>query len=172
MQPAENHCWCAVYCKPRQEVVADENLRRQGFHVYLPRVQITRRRRGQWLDCVEVLFPRYIFIRVDLLQHSTAPVRSTRGVVGMVRFGGSLAVIPTAVIDSLIQREDSDSGLHRDGRPPFLAGEPIRLVDGPLTGMDGVFTQPDGEKRAIVLLDLLGKANRVSVNRDWIVRAA
>jgi len=164
--------WYAVCCKPRQEAVAEENLLRQSFHVYLPRIRIRQRRRGQWLDAVEVLFPRYIFIRLDPLRRSTATVRSTRGVVGLVRFGGQPAVVPDAVMEALLQREDAASGLHQDNRPLFSAGEPIKLVDGPLTGMEGVFTQQDGDKRVIVLLELLGKANKVSVSRDWIARAA
>jgi transcriptional antiterminator RfaH len=164
--------WYAVCCKPRQETVAEENLRRQGFHVYLPRIRIRHRRRGQWLETVEALFPRYIFIRIDPRQRSTAPVRSTRGAVGLVRFGGQPAVVPDAVMEALLQREDSASGLHEDKRPLFSAGEQIKIVDGPLTGMEGIFTQQDGEKRVIVLLELLGKANKVKVDRDWVARAA
>ncbi|HEY5291490.1 MAG TPA: transcription/translation regulatory transformer protein RfaH [Burkholderiales bacterium] len=164
--------WYAVCCKPRQEAVAEENLQRQGFRVYLPRIRMRQRRRGQWIDAVEVLFPRYIFIQVDPLRRSTATVRSTRGVVGLVRFGGQPAVVPDAVMEALLQREDAASGLHHDNRPLFAAGEQVKLVDGPLTGMEGVFTQQDGDKRVILLLELLGKANKVSVSRDWVARAA
>ena len=164
--------WYAACSKPRQEAVAEENLLRQSFHVYLPRIRIRQRRRGQWIDAVEVLFPRYLFIRLDPLRRSTATVRSTRGVVGLVRFGGQPVVVPDAVMDALLQREDAASGLHQDNRPLFSAGEAIKLVDGPLAGMEGVFTQQDGDKRVIVLLELLGKANKVSMSRDWIARAA
>lgn len=172
MQPAGIECWYAVCCKPRQEEVAEENLLRQGFHVYLPRICIRQRRRGQWIDAVEVLFPRYIFIRLDPLRCSTATVRSTRGAVGLVRFGGQPAVVSDAVMDALLQREDAASGLHQDIRPLFGAGEVIKLVDGPLSGMEGVFILRDGHKRVIVLLELLGKAHKVSVGRDWIARTA
>lgn len=164
--------WYAVCCKPRQEAVAEENLLRQGFCVYLPRIGIRQHRCGQWRDAVEVLFPRYIFIRLDPLRRSTATVRSTRGVVGLVRFGGQPAAVPDVVMDALLQREDAASGLHQDNRPLFSAGEAIKLVDGPLSGMEGVFTQQDGDMRVIVLLELLGKANMVKVDRDWIARAA
>ena len=172
MEHAGIERWFAVCCKPRQETVAEENLLRQGFQVYLPRIRMRQRRRGQWVEAVEVLFPRYIFIRVDPLRRSTATVRSTRGVLGLVRFGGQPAVVPDGVMDALRQREDAASGLHQDKRPLFNAGEPIKLVDGPLAGMEGVFTQQDGDKRVIVLLELLGKANKVTVSRDWIARAA
>jgi transcriptional antiterminator RfaH len=172
MERRESDCWYAVCCKPRQEAVAEENLLRQQFEVYLPRIRTRQRRRGQWIDAVEVLFPRYLFIRIDPLQRSAAPVRSTRGVVGLVRFAGQPAVVPDPVIATLMQREDPVSGLHNDTRPLIRAGESIRLVDGPLSGMEGVFTQEDGETRVIVLLELLGKANKVTVSRDWIARAA
>lgn len=164
--------WYAVCCKPRQEAVAEENLLRQGFHVHLPRIRIRQRRRGQWIDAVEVLFPRYIFIRVDTLKRSTATVRSTRGVVGLVRFGGQPAVVPDAVMEALRQREDAASGMHEDKRPLFNAGDLVKLVEGPLAGMEAIFTEQDGDKRVIVLLELLGKANKVAVSRDWITRAA
>ena len=172
METAGIERWYAVCCKPRQEVVAEENLLRQGFQTYLPRIRMRQRRRGQWIDAVEVLFPRYIFIRVDPMQRSTATVRSTRGVVGMVRFGGQPAVVPDAVMEALRQREDAESGLHEDKRPLFSKGETVKLVEGPLAGMEGIFTEQDGDKRVIVLLELLGKANKVTVSRDWIARAA
>ena len=93
------NCWYVVFCKPRQEAVAEENLLRQSFHVYLPRIRMKQRRGGQWVDCVEVLFPRYLFIRIDPHWRSAAPVRSTRGAVGLLRFGVTPAVVPEAVIE-------------------------------------------------------------------------
>ena len=164
--------WYAVCCKPRQEAVAEENLLRQGFHVYLPRIRIRHRRRGQWLEVVEALFPRYVFVRIDTQLRSTAPVRSTRGALGLVRFGGLPAVVPDEVIEALLQREDAASGMHQEERPQFSAGEQIKIVDGPLAGMEGVFDQQDGEKRVIILLELLGQANKIKVDRDWIAKAA
>ena len=99
-------------------------------------------------------------------------MRSTRGAVGLVRFGGQPAVVPEAVMEALRQREDAETGLHQEERPLFRAGETVKLVDGPLIGMEGVFAEQDGEKRVIVLLELLGKANKVTVSRDWISQAA
>jgi hypothetical protein len=38
--------------------------------------------------------------------------------------------------------------------------------------MEAVFAEQDGEKRVIVLLELLGKTNKVRLLRDWVARAA
>jgi len=165
-------CWLAVYCKPRQELVAQENLERQGFHTYLPRIQLKRRRRGKWINVIEVLFPRYLFIRVDPTKNSIAPVRSTRGVVGLVRFGSQPAMIADEVMEALSRHENAESGLHPCGQPVFTEGELIRLVEGPFAGMEGIFSQENSEERVIVLLELLGRTSRVAVSRDWLVKAA
>jgi transcriptional antiterminator RfaH len=164
--------WHVVSCKPRQESVAEEHLRRQGFEVYLPRFRSRQRRNGAWQEAIQPLFLRYLFVRVDSSQQSIAPIRSTRGVVGLVRFGGEPAVVPAAVVAAIRSREESETGLHADPARQIRAGDRISVLDGPLVGLDGVFFSDDGEQRAFILLELLGKSNRVGVNRDWIARAA
>jgi len=164
--------WYAVCCKPRQESIAEENLQRQGYCTYLPRICSSRRRRGQWVDVIEPLFPRYLFIRIDPALRSTAPVRSTRGAIGLVRFGGQPAVVPEQMIEAIRQRADANSGLHQSDHPLFCTGDAIRLAEGPLAGMDGVFVEESSEKRVIVLLELLGKSNKIRVNRNWIIPVA
>ena len=164
--------WYAVCCKPRQESVAEENLARQGFRVYLPRISTRTHTRGQWRNVIEALFPRYVFVQLDPQRQNTTPIRSTRGAVGLVRFGGQAATVPDEVIAELFERQEKASGLHMYRPPEFQKGERIRMVDGPLTGIDGVFSQPDGDLRVIVMLELLGKANEVKVSRDWVARAA
>jgi transcriptional antiterminator RfaH len=167
---ADRRRWYVVCCKPRQELVAQENLRRQGFEVYLPRIKVRQRRRDRWVESVQVLFPRYLFVHVDRGAQSTASIRSTRGAVGLVRFGGEPAMAPNRVIDAIIDREDA--GLDDELQPAFQSGDPVRMLEGPFAGMDGIFASADGEKRAVLLIELLGKTNRVRVDRDWIIRAA
>lgn len=172
MQIEGTERWYAVCCKPRQESVAEENLARQGFRVYLPRISIRKHRRGQWRNTIEALFPRYVFIRVDPSQQSMTSIRSTRGAVGLVKFGGQAAVVPDQAISAILARREEHSGLHGHEVPQFEPGEKITMVSGPLAGFEGVFSEPDGDLRVIVMLELLGKANEVKVSRDWIVRAA
>ena len=74
-------------------------------------------------------------------------------------------------MDALLQCEDAASGLHEENRPQFCKGEMIKLVEGPFAGMQAVFAEQDGEKRVFVLLELLGKTNKVRVDRDSVARA-
>jgi transcriptional antiterminator RfaH len=79
--------WFAVLTKPRAELVAEQNLTRQGYECLFPRVRRMLRTARGLESRVESLFPRYLFLRTDPELNSLAAVRSTKGAVGLVRFG-------------------------------------------------------------------------------------
>jgi len=172
--------WYAVFCKPRGEATAEANLLRQGYATYLPRMVSERRKAGKWVASSEPLFPRYLFLQPRDAGHSLAPVRSTLGVTGLVRFGMQPAVVPAALIEELRACEAAASG---DGamsgvagqqtrRELFAPGALVKFMSGPFAGLEGIFGKASGAQRAIVLLELLGRMQDVSVERDWIVPAA
>lgn len=163
--------WYTVLCKTRGEALAEANLANQGYRVYLPRLLSQRRRAGKWVDVIEPLFPRYMFLKPRDAAQSLAPVRSTLGVAALVRFSGQPAVVPDSVIEELRQREDPTVGMHT-GRDLFKAGDVVKFLDGPFVGLEAVFSRKSGEERVIVLLEILGKTNRLKVESDWLAPAA
>ena len=100
-----------MYTKPRQERVALENLERQAFRCFLPMAVNPYQRRSVRKTRIEPLFPRYLFLNAVADQQSLGPVRSTRGVATLVRFGTKLARLPETVIERINQRCDPESGL-------------------------------------------------------------
>jgi len=101
MQPGKPN-WFAVVSKPRQEQTALENLQRQGFECFLPMAENPYQRRSKKnKPIVEPLFPRYLFLKAIASHQNLAPVRSTKGVLSMVRFGIELAVVPESVIHAI-----------------------------------------------------------------------
>ena len=164
--------WYAVHARPRQEAVAELNLERQGYHTYLPKILLRKRRRDKWTRVVEPLFPRYLFIRVDPKQQSLAPVRSTLGVAALVRFGHLLRPVPDEIIACLKQAENPDTHQHHADQWPHQPGDEVRILEGPCAGLTGTFQAllqvPSGEDRALLLLDLLGRQNTITVDMDAI----
>jgi transcriptional antiterminator RfaH len=155
--------WYAVQSKPRQELIAEQNLQRQGFTTYLPRIRLRKRKRDSWVDAVEPLFPRYLFIHVDPDQDSLAPVRSTLGVAGLVRFGQLLRPVPDAVIDYLKQLEDPETQQRQAEAWPHQPGDTLEVLEGPFASLTGIYQMPLGEDRALLLIELLGRSNSVAV---------
>ena len=160
--------WYAVQTKPRQEATAEHNLQRQGFTTYLPKILLRKRRRDKWTKVVEPLFPRYLFIQVDPGEHSLAPVRSTLGVAGLVRFGHHLEPVPDSIIDYLRQAENPDTHQHHADDWPQQRGDAVRILEGPFAGLGGIFQAATSEQRAMVLIELLGRHNTVQVPMDAI----
>jgi transcriptional antiterminator RfaH len=163
-----NH-WYAIHTKARQEAVAAEHLRRQTFEVYLPSIKQGQHYRGQWREKIEPLFPRYLFIRLNLGEDNIAPIRSTRGVTKLVSFSGQPATVPDPFIDALTQASDPDTGLLHPEKDLFEAGAAVTIMDGPLHGLEAIFKAHDGEQRSFILLELLGKIQQISIDRDHLV---
>ncbi len=163
--------WYAVHTKTRQEVAAQHHLQRQGFETYAPKVLLRKRKRDKWAKVVEPLFPRYVFIRVDPDQTSLAPVRSTLGVSGLVRFGYQLLPVPDSVIAYLQQLEDPVTRQHHADQWPHRPGDAVELLDGPFAGLTGVLQAVTGAGRASLLIELLGRHNSVDVSMDSLAEA-
>jgi transcriptional antiterminator RfaH len=156
--------WFVVYTKPRSEALADEHLRRQGFATYLPRLRQPQHVRGAWREVISPLFPRYLFVRLRPGVQDISPLRSTRGVTTLVRFGDRLAMMPPGMVEALRAYEDPNAGVHTAERALFVAGDPVRIMQGAFAGLEGVFHAASGEERVIILLRILGRdANPVTL---------
>lgn len=172
MEPGKPN-WFAVVTKPRQEKIALENLQRQGFECFLPMAENPYQRRSRKnKPTIEPLFPRYLFLRAIASMQNLAPVRSTLGVVSMVRFGIELAVVPESVIQAVRARMEPGTGLVRIKPVPIRAGDKVKVFDGPLAGIEGIVTERNSENRAFILMELLGRQTRVEVNALLLQKAS
>ena len=163
--------WYAIHTKTGQEKVATEHLERQGYHIYLPLLSNSRRRRGKWRAVVEPLFPGYLFAQLDTNIKNISPIRSTRGVIGPVRFGGELCRVPVEVINELVCSQPDRFRLIDPARV-FKPGDHVKIVEGPLAGVSAIFQAKSAEERVYLLLDLLGRTNQVVVSTHQVVPAA
>jgi transcriptional antiterminator RfaH len=155
--------WYVVHTQPHHEGRAEANLRRQGFATYLPRY-LRRRRHARRTETVpRPLFPRYLFVALDLARDRWRAVQSTVGVSHLVVAGEAPAPVPDAVIEEIWAREGSD-GFVALGLPAGIGpGSPVRLIDGIFAEARGVLDRIADDRRVAVLLELLGRQVRVLV---------
>jgi transcriptional antiterminator RfaH len=147
--------WHLVHTKPRGETRALQNLERQGFEVFLPMISLQKVRRGKLTSVTEPMFSRYLFIRTTSIMQDLSLVRSTLGVIQLVRFGTVPAKVPNDWVETMRLQPAIYEKL-------FNAGDKLLIGNGVLKGLDAVFVQPDGETRAMVLINLLSKPHIVS----------
>lgn len=150
--------WYVVLSKPGQAEKAAQELRQQNFEVFLPLVRVEKLQRGKRVEKEEPLFPGYLFIELSEVASNWRPIRSTRGVARIITFGGKPAVVPDDAVEQL-----RDSLKQQAERRSLEPNQPVRIMEGPFANLNAVFAEYDGEKRAFLLLELLGQWQRLSV---------
>jgi transcriptional antiterminator RfaH len=154
--------WYLVHTKPRQEKCALTNLEQQGYQCYLPTMPSERIRQGSLTVLDEPLFPRYLFIRLGQgdSAKSWSPIRSTKGVSRLVSFG----IEPARVDDGLIELlRTQEASVQTEPERLFKPGERVRLTEVPFAGIEGIYQIADGERRVMVLIEILSKPLAVRV---------
>lgn len=159
--------WYLVYSKPQKEELARVNLERQGYPTYLPIMRTPRRRSGRRIIRAEPMFPRYLFISLDTERDNWAPIRSTLGVVNLVRFGMFPSPVPDELITAIRTRDNAE-GIQDIPLNTFSEGQKVRIEDGPFMGYEGIFLAQTSQERVMILLDIVGKQARTKVNIEHL----
>lgn len=166
---SERKVWVVVACRQAQEVRARVELERQGFEVYLPMRLASIRRQGRYANGARDLvarpfLPGYLFVRTSLALGDWRRIWSTFGVKSLL---GS-EERPTAVRDWVVERirEQEEGGFIKLGlvadAPAFARGERVQLHN--LDLVEGLFLEQIDERRASILVSLLGRDSRVTVD--------
>lgn len=145
--------WYLLYCKRGQMLRAKEHLERQAVHCLSPMIALEKLVRGKRTQVNEPLFPNYLFIEFDPEAIHTTTISATRGVSHFVRFGSLPATVPQDVIVAL-QTQAIETLPDPELPQP---GDRVLITAGTFEGLKAIFTEPDGEARSMLLLNLLNK---------------
>ncbi|WP_417448463.1 transcription/translation regulatory transformer protein RfaH [Idiomarina abyssalis] len=155
--------WYLVQSKPGQSERAAQELEKQGYEVFFPTIEVEKIKKGHRVKQTEPMFPGYVFIELSELSSNWRPIRSTRGVARMVSFGNKPAEVPDDVVEQLRTHVRS-----RPAKSSLTSNHPVSLEDGPFKHLNAIFIEYDGDQRAFLLLELLGKWQRLSVPLEHI----
>ncbi len=154
--------WYVLYTKPQKELFVYSILTdRKKIVAYLPEVLQPFRGKVQ----KRPLFPRYLFVQLDLDSVPASMLNHTPGAIRLVSFEGRPLPLRPGVVSALqseIERINAAGGLPAY---QFDEGERLRLRSGPLAGMEVVFVKHlTPRDRALVLLRFLGQENHIEVD--------
>ncbi|MDQ7839631.1 MAG: transcription termination/antitermination NusG family protein [bacterium] len=156
--------WYVAHIKPRHEsrVLAQLRLRSGEVEPYSPRLEVIRRRWGRRATVLEPLFPNYLFLRMSLSPSVWDAVRWTPGVRRLLGDGERPLPVHEDVIEAIRERS-GESGFVRVGSG-LRAGQHVRVLDGPLAGLEGIFERHTSRAgRVRVLMEVLGHSTPVEV---------
>ena len=164
--------WYLLYCKPRNELRAQQNLALQTIESYLPMFfEHKTSRTGKSVVSKSPLFPSYLFIHFDPLVTSVSRIHSTRGVNRIVGCREDMTAIDDSVMQRLRIRELAiDNAIVEIVAQAPIKGDRVRFTEGPFENLEGVFDENCGNKRCQVLFDIMGQSKRIEVSVQTIER--
>ncbi len=169
MSDRESEAWFLAQLKPNSHQIAQRNLVRQGFGVFLPMVEETRRRNGRFERRISPLFPGYIFVAFDPAQGHWRAVNSTMGITRLVSIGTGPAAVPVSLVEGLRARCDA-SGLVLP-ESALAVGDAVRVTSGPFADFVATVEGIEPDRRVALLIDLMGQRTRVSIPQDAVRHA-
>ncbi|MFG1230601.1 transcription termination/antitermination protein NusG [Xanthobacter wiegelii] len=169
MDVSSNERWFAVETLSRNEMTAVLHLERQGFKVFFPRLPVTRRHARKQDTVLAALFPRYVFVCLDLKRDRWRSINSTLGVSSLVMACELPCPVPKGFIEGLAARTRASELVEFDVE--LQLGDPVQIVDGPLVGSIGVLMRLDEKGRVELLLNLMRTQVRVRLERSVFVGA-
>ena len=155
--------WVLATTIPNTERLVCEDLKRLKF----PHIWFKQRRRVVWrgrvVSRITSAFPRYVFVP---LEQAWEVVRSVWRVLGLVSFGGELAVVPQREIDRLRRLCPDGDTLPLPVVPErFRAGEQVHVGGyGPLSGHGAIYQEIATEGRVRLLFDWMGRMVPIDVD--------
>jgi transcriptional antiterminator RfaH len=171
MNEAVGARWYVVQTQANGEARAAQNLFRQDFEIYLPRY-LKRRRHARKVDfAAKPLFPRYLFVAIDMTAQRWRSIQSTQGVSRLVCNGEEPAAVPNGLLGALKAREDDRGFVRMEAKPAFSLGDKVRVLAGAFVDNAGLFDGMEDHDRVAILLDMLGRKVRVHLDADLVAAA-
>jgi transcriptional antiterminator RfaH len=97
-------------------------------------------------------------VQLDRVKDNWCPIRSTRGVIQIVRVNEHLLPVDDEIVEMIRERLASD-----ERRVPYLLpGEQVLVSDGCFVDVEAIFVAQDGEERVMLLMNILHREQTVS----------
>ena len=154
--------WIAVYTKSRHEQIVVNELNKKNIESYCPMFK----ERRQWSDRKKwvhfPLFRSYVFANIEI--NENIYVLQTIGVNKIVKFQEKISIIPDQVIDNI--KNIIEGGYNIEQTDYFIKGDEVRVVSGPLKGLDGVVLDLRGANKIIIKIEAIQQAFSVKISSN------
>tara|TARA_X000000368_G_C22734514_1_gene580998 strand:+ start:62 stop:559 length:498 start_codon:yes stop_codon:yes gene_type:complete len=160
-----NKNWLVVNTKKNSEKKAFENLKRQKFNVFFPKIKKTNFSAKNKKKDLKPLFPGYLFVE-DNINYNWIKINNTYGVSKIVQFGKKPTYVPVEIFNDLRKRCDEDDIYNNEIL--LQKGDKIKINKENSSPLDAVFEEYIDLKRSLVLITFLNREIKTSVSNNFI----
>ncbi len=156
--------WYVVHTQPQKEDFAYENLRAQGFDVYLPKFEKKRTHARKTEIIRAPLFPRYVFVNFDSSNTQWRAINGTRGVISLITCGANPAKVHDEIIPSIKARQNESGLINAEQLGLFTVGKTVHITNGPFQGHTATLNTLTGDQRGELLINFMQRDMRVRIS--------
>ena len=153
--------WCIAQIKPNSYRSAIQNLERQGFETFIPKMKTTKIQKKKFVDKNVYVFPGYIFVCFDPHIITWTKINSTYGVSKILTYSNKPAEISSDLILELKNRYEINSKLTQ--KEKLQKGDSIKFYTGPFTDLIAKVESVDEKNRIWILLEAMGGYQRLKL---------
>ncbi len=147
---AESRWYAAYTCANHEKRVA-EQLGQRAVEHFLPFYQSVRRWKDRRVRLQLPLFPGYVFVRIALKHR--LQVLEIPSVVRLVGFNGRPCALADGEVEAL--RNGLSWQLRAQPHPYPSFGRLVRIIGGPLQGLEGILVRKKGNLRIVLSIELI-----------------
>jgi len=150
---AKYYGWYLLSIKSNAYRLAEENLIKQGFGVFSPKLNSTEKKGARFSNHLKPLFPGYLFAEVSKSSPEVKILNHTRGVKKIISFTDRYYPLKKFLIENLRSHCDAHDVFSHEF--DFKTGDRVKIESGPLTSFVGKIISAKSSLRVEVLLEFL-----------------
>ena len=153
--------WFIAQVKSNSYNSAIQNLERQGFETFLPKMKITLRQKNKFIIKNVYVFPGYMFVCFDPYIISWTKINSTYGVSKILAFNQKPSEISSDLILELKTRYEINHNPVL--KEKLQKGDSIKFNLGPFADLIAKVESVDENNRIWVILEAMGGYQRLKL---------
>ncbi len=163
--------WYALLTRSRFENVVHDHILKKSVTVFLPKIRVKSQRKDRNKMIHVPLFPGYVFVNIPPTPEEQLKVLKTIGAVRLLGYRDGPVAIPDRHIESLKIITHAGMDVITGPDKGLAKGDPVLVINGPMTGATGEFVQYKGRGRVIIRIDALGQFAGVEIDEQDVEKA-
>jgi len=156
--------WYIAQIKPNSYLSAIQNLERQGFETFLPKMEITERQKNKFVIKNVYVFPGYMFVCFNPRILTWTKINSTYGVSKIITFNKKPSEISSDLIIEIKNRYEINSNQTQEEK--LHKGDSIKFHKGPFANLIAKVESTDEKSSIWVLLEVMGGYQRLKLQNN------
>ena len=143
------------------------NLNKFVSQILIPTEKVYQIKNGKKVSREKNFFPGYLLVEANLtgeVPHIIKGVQNVMGFLGATK-GGDPVPMRDAEINKILGRVDEMALTDENVSIPFIAGETVKVIDGPFNSFNGEIESIDEQKKKLKLIvKIFGRKTPLELN--------